>query len=105
MSSMTSPGTRQYRSTRRARQAAQTRADIVAAATRLFCSEGWIGTTIARVAREADVAPETVYSAFGTKAALLRAAVDAAVVGDTSAGALRERDAFVAIGAGPPDER
>lgn len=102
---MTSPGTRQYRSTRRAQQAAQTRADIAAAATRLFCSEGWIGTTVAKVAREAGVAPETVYGAFGTKAALLRAAVDAAVVGDTSAGALRERDAFVAIGVGPPGER
>ncbi len=102
---MNSTPSRPYRSTRRAQQAAQTRADIVTAASRLFSSEGWAGTTIAKVAQGAGVAPETVYAAYGTKAALLRSAIDAAVVGDSSAAAMREREAFVAVGAGTPDER
>jgi len=73
---------RRYNSTRRSLQAAQTRDDVLAAAIRLFSVAGWAGTTIAGIASEAEVAVETIYSGFGSKKALLRAAMDVAVVGD-----------------------
>ncbi|MDH4364506.1 MAG: TetR family transcriptional regulator [Acidimicrobiia bacterium] len=40
------------------------------------------GTTIAAVADQADVAVQTVYASFGTKRALLAAAIDVAIAGD-----------------------
>ena len=55
---------------------------MLAAAIRLFSAHGWAGTTIAGIAADAGVAVETIYSGFGSKKALLRAAMDVAVVGD-----------------------
>ncbi len=54
---------------------------MVKAAYELFCSEGYLGTTINAVAREAGVAVPTVYYTFGTKAALLAESLGAAIVG------------------------
>lgn len=51
------------------------------AAYDLFCSNGYLGTTINAVAKEAGVAVPTVYFTFGTKAALLSESLGAAVVG------------------------
>ncbi len=87
MNSRVAPGAvdkprRKYNSTRRSLQAAQTREDVLAAAIRLFSAHGWAGTTIAGIAADAGVAVETIYSGFGSKKALLRAAMDVAVVGD-----------------------
>ena len=75
--------TRRYASSRRARQAEQTRADILAAAVKLFAVSGWAGTTLAAIATEADVAVETIYLGFASKKALLLEAIDVAIVGDT----------------------
>src|SRR3954453_624468 len=75
--------TRNYSSSRRAAQAAQTRADIVAAAVECFGANGWGGTTMNAVAAKAGVAVEPVYAVFKNKKALLRAACDYSVVGDT----------------------
>ena len=96
---------RSYQSTRRAEQAARTGADIVAAATRLFAQEGWGNTTMIKVAAEAGVAVETVYQRFKTKAALLRAAVDATIGGAENAEPLREQERFTRVGHGDPAER
>jgi len=96
---------RAYKSSRRAQQAAQTRQDVLAAATRLYASSGWAKTTINAIAAEAGVAVETVYSGFGSKKALLRAAIDAAVVGDTEPVPLADRDEFKALGRGSRAER
>jgi AcrR family transcriptional regulator len=57
------------------------------------------------VAHAAGVAVETVYALFGSKVALLRAALDVAVVGDTALVALRDRPAFAALGQGSMTER
>jgi hypothetical protein len=38
-----------------------TRADVLAAAARMFVTHGWAGSTIVGIAKEADVAVETVY--------------------------------------------
>lgn len=72
---------RAYRSARRQQSAADTRNAILAAAQAAFLRDGWARTTIASIAREAAVAPETVYSVFGNKRALIQALVQRAVRG------------------------
>lgn len=96
---------RAYDSTGRRAAAAQTRAAVVAAATALFARHGWAGTSVRDIAREAGVAVETVYSTVGSKAALLRAAIDVAVVGDHAEVPLAERRAFQALADGDVSER
>jgi AcrR family transcriptional regulator len=62
---------RPYRSPRREQQAEQTRLLVLDAAERLFKERGYVGTSIAAVAVEAGVSPETVYGHFGSKRVLL----------------------------------
>jgi AcrR family transcriptional regulator len=102
---MSTTPARTYRSTRRAAQAAQTRSDVLAAAMRCFERTGWTGTTLAAIAREAGVAVETVYAGFGSKKGLLRAAMEAGVVGDAEAVPFAERDESRRLGRGTPAER
>jgi len=75
---------RRYESARRREQAAQTRRDIVAAAGTLFRERGYVGTSMPLVASEAGVVVETVYRAFGSKAGLFRAVIEALLAGGTS---------------------
>ena len=63
---------RQYNSTRRQEQAAETRLRIIQAAHELFVAKGYGRTTIAEIAEGAGVAVETVYAAFRNKRTLLR---------------------------------
>lgn len=79
---MPEPVKRSYDSTRRQDQARRTRRRIVGAATELFVEQGYGATSVAMIAAAADVAPQTVYAAFGTKAALLSEAVGVAMAGD-----------------------
>lgn len=67
---------RPYDSPRRRDQAQATRADIAAAARRLFMARGWAGTRVRDVAREAGVAEPTVYAVYGSKAGLALALID-----------------------------
>jgi AcrR family transcriptional regulator len=97
--------TRTYSSPRREQQAADTRRAVVDAAARLFAAKGWAGTGMRDVAREAGVSVETVYGNFGSKSSVLIAALDAAVVGDLEAVALRDRPEFQALGKGTPPTR
>src|SRR4051794_32142211 len=99
------PGRRQYNSSRRALQAAQTRQDVLAAAIKLFTTSGWSGTTVTGVATEAGVAVETIYSGFRAKKGLLRAAMDMAVVGDAEPVPFVERPEFQRLGVGPLGKR
>lgn len=96
---------RKYNSTRRTRQAAQTREEVLAAAVQLFDASGWAATTIAGVAAEAGVAVETIYSGFGSKKAVLRAAMDAAIVGDARPIPFADREEAARMGQGDFDER
>lgn len=73
---------RAYRSTRRQEQARETRRQIIAAARALFFENGYSGTSIEAIAKEAGVAPETIYASFGSKLAVLTALVQVSVVGD-----------------------
>lgn len=96
---------RRYDSTRRRQQAAQTRADVLDAAVRLFAANGWKGTTLPLIAAEAGVAVETIYSGFGSKRDLLRAAVDAAITGDQLPIPFVERDDFRRFAEGERSDR
>jgi len=75
---------RRYHAPRRAAAAAQTREAILHAAKDQFEAHGWAATTIAAIATEAAVSPKTIQALFGTKAALLAAAVDYAIAGDVA---------------------
>ena len=88
---------RRYDSTGRQARARQTRAEICDAARRLFEEHGYGTTTIADIARSANVSPETIFKAFGSKSALLGAVVTAAVRGDAETTPLRERSVIDAI--------
>lgn len=69
---------RKYESPVRREQAEQTRARIAEAARKLFLANGWAGTRVRDVAREAGLAEPTVFGAYGSKVGLALALVDAA---------------------------
>ncbi len=96
---------RRYESPLRARRAAETRTALIGAATELFLTNGWAATGMRDVAAAAGVATETLYSYFTSKRALLKAAVDVALVGDDRAVAVADRPDFAAIGQGRHAER
>lgn len=82
------------RTKNRAAQAARARATrgrAVAAATRLIVRDGYLQTTMADIAREAGVVVQTLYLGFGSKVALLSAALDVAMAGDDEPVPLLER--------------
>jgi AcrR family transcriptional regulator len=67
------------------------------AARRLFERDGYVATTMDAIAAEAGVASKTVYSAFTTKAGLLRALWDLLLKGDTDDAPVAQRAAFLAV--------
>ncbi len=75
----------------RAEQAASTRTRLALAAAELFARDGYAATSVSAVARAAGVSGQTVYNAFGTKAALLKAAYDLTLAGDDADVPLAER--------------
>jgi AcrR family transcriptional regulator len=75
---------RRYESRRRQEQAARTRSDILAAAGTLFRERGYAATSMPLIASEAGVVVETIYRAFGSKAGLFRAVMEAVLAGGVS---------------------
>lgn len=67
------PTPRRYQSPLRAERAAATRRRIATAARELFSDHGFAGTTVSGIADRAGVTPQTVYAAFGSKGAIVRA--------------------------------
>ena len=90
---------RAYRSSKRAEQVAQSRRDIVQNAGVLFRNRGYAGVSMPAIATVAGVAVETIYRAFGSKAGLFRAVVEAAVAGGAARAAVpvEERPAIRAM--------
>ncbi|HZD66978.1 MAG TPA: TetR family transcriptional regulator [Acidimicrobiales bacterium] len=74
--------TRPYHSPKRRNQARQTRRAILAAAADQFRTVGYAGATMGAIAAAAGVSVPTVELAFGTKADLLKVAIDVAIAGD-----------------------
>jgi AcrR family transcriptional regulator len=89
---------------RREERARHRRQRVVDTALRLFLERGYVATTIEAIAREAAVAPATVYQAFGTKQAILARVLDQAITGDAEPAALLDRD-WVKQAARPADPR
>jgi AcrR family transcriptional regulator len=88
---------RPYNAPARAAAALRTREAIVREAKRAFEERGWSGTTIRSIAAGAELSPKTVEAAFGTKAALLRAAVDLSIRGDLLDLAINDRGGAAGI--------
>lgn len=88
---------RQYRSPRRAAQARETRDVIRRAAHDLFLAQGYVATTIAAIAEEAGVAPQTVYSQFGNKATIVKDLLDVSIVGDEDPVPVAQRSWFARV--------
>lgn len=97
---MTSSDRRPYVSPVRARQAQQTRQRVARAAAALFVGHGYAATSMAEVAREAEVSAQTVYNLFGSKPGLLKGAYDIVLVGDDEPLPLAERPEVRALYAG-----
>jgi len=55
---------------------------VLEAATNVFRDHGYAGATVRAVAGEAGISVPTVEALFGTKARLLKAAIDVAIAGD-----------------------
>jgi AcrR family transcriptional regulator len=62
---------RPYRSRLREEQARETRLRIRKSARRLFTVQGFTETTIAQIAEDAGVSPQTVYAVFGSKGGIV----------------------------------
>ncbi|QJU53366.1 TetR family transcriptional regulator [Herbiconiux sp. KACC 21604] len=94
---------RSYSSPIREEASAQTRRRIVQAASTLFSRDGYQGTTMPAIAKEAGVSVQSVHLA-GPKSALLMAAFELALAGDEGTHPLYERPALAEIMALPPAE-
>jgi len=83
---------RTYRSDRRAEQARQTRRRVLAGATTTFLGRGFAGSSMRTIAAQAGVSVATVELLFGTKASVLKAAIDVAIAGDDEEVPMLDRD-------------
>lgn len=82
---------RRYDNSRRQAQARATRAEVLAAAQRLFLARGYPATTIEAIGDAAKVPLATVYRLFGSKRGILSAVLDVTFVGDDQPVALHDR--------------
>jgi AcrR family transcriptional regulator len=89
--------TRTYRSPVRAEQAAATRRAVLTAARALFTTAGYAGTTVADIARLAEVSVDTVYVSVGRKPELLLAVHDMALGGGDEPVGATARDYVAAL--------
>ena len=89
---MTAPVKRRYDATRRRAQARQNQQRAIDAAARLFAERGYAATSLTEVAAEAEMAVQTLYVAFATKANLLKHAIDVSLAGDHLPVRMSDRD-------------
>jgi AcrR family transcriptional regulator len=103
--SSTSPPRRSYDAPRRREQAAATRQAVITAARELFEREGYPATSVAAIAKAAQVTPRTVYLGFDTKAGLLRAVWNRALRGERDDAPVAEQRWFREVLNEPDPER
>lgn len=89
----------------RAQRAAQTRRRMIQAATHEFVSRGYAATTMNDIAARADVAVQTLYYSFRTKALLLREAMETAALGANAPAPITERPWMAEIIGGASAQR
>ncbi|MFL5955749.1 MAG: TetR/AcrR family transcriptional regulator [Gaiellaceae bacterium] len=92
---------RAYRAPLREDSALRTRRLITKASKDVFEKHGWSGATVSAIAQRAGVSQSSVEALFGTKPALLQAAVDFAIRGDIDPRPIREREITHQIEAAP----
>src|SRR4051794_33797829 len=73
---------RVYDASRRRELARRNQAKIVECAERRFLRDGYATTTVAAIAADADVSPDTIYKSFGGKPGLVRAIRSHALQGE-----------------------
>ncbi len=88
---------RPYRSELRQEATRETRQRIVTVATGLLIDGGYAAMTVAGLAREAGVSPQTVYNAVGGKAEVVKAAYDVRLAGDETPLPMSQRPGFRAV--------
>lgn len=88
---------RDYDNTGRRRRSDETRQRIIDTARDLMIDHGYRSTTIAEVARGADVNADTVYRLVGRKPVLLRELIEQAISGTGQAVTAEERDYVIAL--------
>jgi AcrR family transcriptional regulator len=98
MADRVKPPRRAYSSPLRADQAQRTRRRILESARELFVDRGYARTTVAAVAEDAGVSPETIYVTLGGKRGLLEGVMDITGPHDSAA----EDDAWWRMVAGLP---
>jgi AcrR family transcriptional regulator len=96
---------RDYHSPTREQRALATRRRIRLGAERLFLRDGYLPTTMTKIAAEAGVAEKTVYLAFPTKADLLNEIIRVGVRGDEGSTPLSQREQWGETGASPSVDR
>ncbi len=95
---------RDYNSAARAAQSHATRQRIVESARDLMLEQGYRATTIAAIARHAEVHVDTIYELVGRKPMVLRELIEQAISGSNAAIPAEERD-YVAAIRNEPDPR
>lgn len=78
---MARPPTRPYDATKRQEKAAEARARVLAAASRLFSRHGIDRVTVAQIAQKARVSVASVYAQFQSKAGVLEALAHSVLLG------------------------
>jgi AcrR family transcriptional regulator len=91
---------RSYQSPARQRQADETKQRIADAAQRLLLAHGYAGMTIDAIAKEAEVAAQTVYAVFRSKRGILAELLDRATMGASHEERVRQ-----VAGTTDPEER
>ena len=88
---------RAYASPGRDERAAETRSRIVETAVGMLLRDGLAAMTIAALAREVGVSPQTIYNSVGGKSQVVKAAYDVTLAGDADDTPMSERAEFRAI--------
>ena len=88
---------RRYDTSRRDQAARETRRRVVDAARELMLEGGYRRMTIAGLAAEASVSPQTVYNSVGGKADVVKAVYDTMLAGDDDPRPMSERPEFLAV--------
>lgn len=83
---------RRYVSPLREESQRKTHAKILDAAHALFVANGYVATSIRKIAAQADVAEQTVYSAFADKLSILLAVIMRVLASDEEATSLEASD-------------
>jgi AcrR family transcriptional regulator len=94
-----------YDNANRRARSDETRTRIVDAARGLFTARGYRATTLAEIARSADVHVDTIYELVGRKPALLRELIERAISGTDRPVDARDRGYVRAIQAEPDPAR